>query len=328
MSITIGKDGKKTVKEIYVGVGGQVRKVTKGYVGVGGVPKLFYSSAPAPLPVYTVSTFVDPPESGTATGAGQYAKGDTVTLKATANDGYVFSGWWEADGSHDPLSKNAVYTFTANKDVSLIAVFEKSPSRLPFGHTEVQYIQSSGTQYINTGIVPTNTTTINVDVQPTSAGTSTAKYIWSSYATVGSYAYRFDATFSSSGVQVIFGRTSGAISGITKTLSSSSTARRMVLRLDAAEKTAKLDGDTQVSFSNNTLSSSMPSITLLSSSSFTTSNMVSGRLYSCSIYSSGSIIMEFVPCKNPSGEVGLYDLVGGKFYGNSGSGSFSAGPSV
>ena len=33
-----------------------------------------------------------------------------------------------------------------------------------------------------------------------------------------------------------------------------------------------------------------------------------------------------MPCKDPSGNVGLYDLVGGQFYGNSGTGVFAAGP--
>ena len=35
-----------------------------------------------------------------------------------------------------------------------------------------------------------------------------------------------------------------------------------------------------------------------------------------------------MPCTNGSGEAGLYDMVNGDFYGNEGSGSFSAGPEV
>lgn len=52
------------------------------------------------------------------------------------------------------------------------------------------------------------------------------------------------------------------------------------------------------------------------------------RLYSCSIYEGGIKIRDFIPCVNPSGEIGAFDLVGAEFYGNSGTGSFVAGPEV
>lgn len=52
------------------------------------------------------------------------------------------------------------------------------------------------------------------------------------------------------------------------------------------------------------------------------------RLYSCQIYDNGTLIRDYVPCTNPSGEVGLYDLENEEFYGNAGSGAFTAGPEV
>lgn len=51
-------------------------------------------------------------------------------------------------------------------------------------------------------------------------------------------------------------------------------------------------------------------------------------LYYCRIYDGNTIIRDYIPCIGPTGTAGLYDLVGGKFYGNSGSGSFAAGPVV
>ena len=62
--------------------------------------------------------------AGTVTGAGRYAPGKKVVLKATANRGYVFAGWREpgADGS---LSRSASYTIGAmpSNGVSLVAAF-------------------------------------------------------------------------------------------------------------------------------------------------------------------------------------------------------------
>lgn len=37
----------------------------------------------------------------------------------------------------------------------------------------------------------------------------------------------------------------------------------------------------------------------------------------------GEIVRDFVPCRNPSGEAGLWDFVEGKFYGNEGAGAFA-----
>ena len=54
----------------------------------------------------------------------------------------------------------------------------------------------------------------------------------------------------------------------------------------------------------------------------------SGKIYSCKIYKSGVLTRDFVPCKNPSGSIGLYDLVSAQFYQNSGTGTFIAGAVV
>ena len=43
--------------------------------------------------------------------------------------------------------------------------------------------------------------------------------------------------------------------------------------------------------------------------------------------SEGSVLnRDFVPCADPDGQVGLYDLIGDRFYGNAGSGDFLPGP--
>ncbi|MBQ4353596.1 MAG: discoidin domain-containing protein [Clostridia bacterium] len=49
------------------------------------------------------------------------------------------------------------------------------------------------------------------------------------------------------------------------------------------------------------------------------------RMYSCQIYDNGTLVRDFVPCVDYSGEVGMYDLVSAVFYGSSGTGAFTAG---
>ena len=46
------------------------------------------------------------------------------------------------------------------------------------------------------------------------------------------------------------------------------------------------------------------------------------------IYDGENPVRDFIPCKSPSGEIGFYDIVTAEFYGNAGSGVFTAGPEV
>lgn len=276
----------------------------------------------ASVPTYTITATVDPSGSGNITGAGQYREGETVNLKATENDGYTFTDWKENGAT---VHNAPDYTFTAEKDRNLVAAFtEKKPSRLPAGYTEVEYIQSSGTQYIDTGRKPIASTTLTMDVEPTAAATSTATCFYNSHIfSSGSVGYFFRCTWSTSGVRCNKGYTAQtSISYIT--LSSSTALRRMTIVEDHKTMKAYIVGETEMNMSGRATVSSMPSIKLLSSGS---SDGVTAKLYSCAIEDANGS-MEFAPCTNPSGQVGLYDLVGGTFYGNAGTGTFVAGPSV
>ncbi len=73
--------------------------------------------------VYSVALSTTPPTWGTATGAGPYNYGSSVTVAAVANPGYYFSAW--TDG-YDVVSTDASYTFTITENRSLVANFRES----------------------------------------------------------------------------------------------------------------------------------------------------------------------------------------------------------
>lgn len=50
-----------------------------------------------------------------------------------------------------------------------------------------------------------------------------------------------------------------------------------------------------------------------------------GAVYGIKVYSGSNLTYNFIPCVNPSGEYGLYDVVNNQFYGNAGTGSFTGG---
>jgi hypothetical protein len=72
------------------------------------------------LHVYEISATDLPTTSGYTTGSGFYIEGETVTLTAFANEGYMFTGWTENDTR---VSGDAVYEFIASENRILIANF-------------------------------------------------------------------------------------------------------------------------------------------------------------------------------------------------------------
>lgn len=119
---------------------------------------------PIPGTKYIITLSIDPNGGGTAAGAGQYEEGAAVTLTATVNDGYTFTGWRE---NGQIVSAGNPYTFTAAGDRSLTAVFaEAKPSRLPEGYVELEWIEPTSGSLINTGSrVSYDKTRIFVDMQ-------------------------------------------------------------------------------------------------------------------------------------------------------------------
>lgn len=50
-----------------------------------------------------------------------------------------------------------------------------------------------------------------------------------------------------------------------------------------------------------------------------------GAIYGIKVYSESNLTYNFIPCIDPSGEYGLYDIINNLFYENAGTGSFTGG---
>ena len=199
---------------------------------------------------------------------------------------------------------------------------------LPAGYTQIEYIESNSGQYIDTGLKPTSTTKIVMDVEPTVAASSTYKYFFESHyfnavsGTTRTYVFRMAWA---SGVTASMGyRSSGG--AIYTTIDSNKTARRMTIAMDANSKTAEVD-EVSKTVGNTTFSASMNNITFFIYNTDTTTALPA-KLYSCQIYSGDTITRDFVPCKNSTGTPGMFELVNSEFYPSSYSTAFIAGPAV
>lgn len=72
-------------------------------------------------PTFTISTTVQPPGSGTVSGAGVYDLNQSATLVATPAAGYEFVNWTEGSSV---VATSPSYTFTVTTDRSLVANFQ------------------------------------------------------------------------------------------------------------------------------------------------------------------------------------------------------------
>lgn len=188
-------------------------------------------------------------------------------------------------------------------------------SRLPDGYTEVQYIQSNGAQYINTGFNPKSTSRVVMEFE------------FLKNATASPFMSRDISNDTNMfGVFNINGRLRSDFN-TTKVSFSTGLSPLQKLIYDRNKNVCTIGTET-ITNANGTFSAPRPLFLFASDDSGTARFFTTGKFYSCQIYDSETLIRDFVPCIAPTEAVGLYDLVDGKFYGNAGTGSFTAGPVV
>ena len=87
-------------------------------------PGYFTAKQPPQPTTYTVTVTADPPAGGTVTGGGRVTAGQSTTVTATANSGYVFDGWYKGTTLVSPA---VTYIYKPSGDVTLTAKFTPAP---------------------------------------------------------------------------------------------------------------------------------------------------------------------------------------------------------
>lgn len=202
-----------------------------------------------------------------------------------------------------------------SKDTEWIFQFVLGP-KLPSGYTELEYIQSSGTQYIDTGFKPNQDTRVVTKFDMIQTDTTWRK-LWGS----ASGTYNLDFALWNDGttkLQSYYGTKTNNTVPITS----------MSLNVDANKNIWKYSGET-ITFDKNNFTCAY-SMYVFNVNKDDHPEYLPGmmKLYLFKIYDNDVLVRDFIPCKNPSGTVGLYDSVNNQFYQNAGSGTFIAGPEI
>ena len=202
--------------------------------------------------------------------------------------------------------------------------YEIVTGRLPDGYTELEYIESTGTQYIDTNVLVTDDISWEgrfLLKNDTSKAASIFGYRWTETPTAqGNMRFVFiypDGTFA-----VRFGvnasRSNLIISGSEViTLKYENDKFYANGNLFYTETDKNYDGEAQSGYLFN--ANALYNVDVIPSKM---------KLYYFKIWDNGTLVRDFVPALNPDGKIGMYDLVGGRFYENAGTGTFIGGQPV
>ena len=171
---------------------------------------------------------------------------------------------------------------------------------LPSGYTQLEYIEGSGSQYIDTKLTCNKSDFWRYNIIADLANNS-------NYAGCNGY-LQYQASVGGgvkSDIDIVY-------QNVTETISVNGVQKSSQSWAGYSGSNVKI-GILKMGDANNAWFSDPPQ---------------SGKIYSCKIYKSGVLTRDFVPCKNLSGSIGLYDLVSAQFYQNSGTGTFIAGAVV
>lgn len=192
-----------------------------------------------------------------------------------------------------------------------------SSGRLPSAYQEVEYIQSSGTQYIDTGIYQLDDKKIELSFKATTTNQT------------GTILGKYDDTTQRFGLDIengYFVYTKYRLSGGWANIQTADTNKHRIV-FDNPNLTFVFDNSNYLM--TNVIESTQRSLTLFAYGSSTIQELFTGQIFDVKIYESGNLVRNYIPCyRKADGEIGLYDLVNDVFYTNQGTGSFTKGNNV
>lgn len=194
---------------------------------------------------------------------------------------------------------------------------EPEESLLPKGYTQLEYIESSGDQYIDTGFKPNQNTVVEV-IAKLNFGTGTSFIFSARDGANTSYGFPFGILFNGTIFRSDFGSSKTNFSSVPS-------YDKYLFRQSKSEC---MIGPYSVTNKPNNFQCNYNLFIFGSPDGGEPNYFLTGVLYSAVVFNNGEKIRDFIPCKSPSQQIGLYDLVGNSFYTNGGTGSFISGPEI
>ena len=230
---------------------------------------------------------------------------NNYTVTANAQGGSITSttGW---TGTGNSATKTVTYgsTYGTLPSISRTGYTFKGWSLLPNGYRQVEYVEFTGSQYIDTGILSKQSLTIESGFSTTTA----SKLLFGARTSASASGLVF-GYFASSSSYVGFG---GGTAMYSTTLNPMNGSKHTVVLSNGIYT---IDGVDQTISNRGTLSNFYNIYLGTWNNANTADNrMFVGKVYSFIIYDGDTIASYLVPCVNEStGKAGMYDVVSGTF---------------
>lgn len=210
------------------------------------------------------------------------------------------------------------------------AIIGLKKGKLPNEYQEVEYLQSTGTQYINTGYI-LQSMNFSVDAELSIDNTYPGSYGEQYFFGVFNNLKFFRAGTYQGYWYAEIGYSSGTISRFKNLTAVANTRTHIILGNNSSESFMEINGTRYT----NTVVTDKPTKSIFffgisnNGSLYTTAPFVGGKFYSFKIKDDGILVRDFIPCYRKSdGVAGMYDTVNEVFHTNAGSGTFTIGQNV
>ena len=203
---------------------------------------------------------------------------------------------------------------------------------LPAGYAEHEYLESTGTQYIDTDVVITPTMAVEADVQFTDKDTKQQRIFGNSHngtsdpdGDLGTGHLNFDIYIQGQGY---LASALAEDKGDWVRTNTTADKNRHTHKLDCTDRKYYIDGTAMTTHSTAPTKSTNGSLFIFANNCVS-SNCSKIRFYSCKIYDGGVVVHDYVPARRVSDSAfGLYDTKTDVFLTNAGTGKFNPGPAI
>lgn len=195
---------------------------------------------------------------------------------------------------------------------------------LPSEYTQVDYIQSSGTQYIDLNYILKNSNSVELRVKASDNNSST-KMIF------GSRAGASDNNFSINITDRVTLDYNNSNYNTYRAVYNYEVDKEYILYISKSKRTI-YDGNRNVLVENSTICNDTittpqnATLFYINPKPSNTWYIPNAKVYTCKIWNDTTLVRDMIPCyRNSDSAVGMYDLVNNVFYTNSGTGTFTYG---
>lgn len=182
----------------------------------------------------------------------------------------------------------------------------------------IEYIQSSGTQYIDSNFIPKATTRTIMKAEPMT---------WSAWSAFFGTRNATSPTASQAYIAAVPAATLYRSDYFGSSLTAETPTIMQITNIDKNKNICSFN-NIMITNTSSTVNATTNMFLLALNDVGTAKYFLSAKLYSCQIYDGNTLVRDFIPVKTTTNTYGLWDNINKVLYKNAGTGTFTGGPAV